>query len=301
MLIEPRAFLLLAFLASPLVAQSRPAPLQLGAPTLAPGVVYGTMIGTSGRDSGFVAKMPRIPATGMASSAIEIDTLDFRPKWTMRIRLAGPDSMEIVLRGADTLPPGAQPYQIIHVGRGISHADPHYLSAEMTVRENGVRRRFLVGGTGDRVTFGQASRGSLEGALAVLGRRLDRESGHDFPWPWRYRGLEARFTTRPAARPALAPELTPASEARMMKDALDGVLMSFYGAVNGDGDLTDRTPAGIRTFVERRWRPAIEVDSVRVTGDSVWLRLRGARFGVRCVHSGHDLHPTCTVPTTRRS
>jgi hypothetical protein len=158
----------------------------------------------------------------------------------------------------------------------------------------------MISGSWDRITFGPAKGGAIAGAIAVVGSRLDRESGHDFPFPWRYRGLEASFTTRPALPPT-APEPTPASEARMMQDALDGVLMSFYGAVNGDGDLTDRTSAGVRAFVERRWRPAIEVDSVRVLGNILWVRLRGTRFGVRCARGGDEHRTTCTVPPTRRS
>lgn len=296
---QPRAFLMLAFLATPLVAQSRPAPLQLGAPLLAPGVVQGIKIGANRRDSGFVAKLPRIAAVGTATSAIEIDTLDFRPKWTIRLRLAGADSLEIVLRCADTMPPEPRPYDIIMVGRGVSHADPRYLAGEMTVHENGVRQRFMISGSWDRITFGPARDGTIAGAIAVVGARIDREA-QGFPRPWLHRGLEARFTTRPGAPPASAPQLTPATEARMMKDALDGVMMSWYGAVNGDGELPDTTPAGARAFVERRWKPAIEVDSVRVVGDILWLRLRGTRFGVRCARSGEDLWPTCTTPSIRR-
>jgi hypothetical protein len=87
----------------------------------------------------------------------------------------------------------------------------------------------------------------------------------------------------------------------MMKDALDGVIMSFYGAVNGDGDLTDRTSAGVRAFVTRRWKPAIEVDSVRILGNTLWLRLRGTRLGVRCARGGDENRATCTMPPTRRS
>jgi hypothetical protein len=257
------------------------------------------MIGTSGRDSGFVAKMPRIPATGMASSGIEIDTLDFRPKWTMRLRLAGPDSMEIVLRCADTLPPEPRPYEIMILATGASHADPRYLAGELTVHENGARRRLILGGSRDRVTFGAAKEGAIPGAIAVVGSRIDFDAQGSRQW--RYRGLEANFTARTVRPSASVSRPTPGSEVRMMRRALNGVLMSFYGAINGDGELTDRTSAGVRAFIERRWRPAIEVDSVRVRGDSVWLRLRGARFGVRCAQSGHDLHPTCTTPATRRS
>ena len=125
MLIQLGACLLFLILAPPVLAQSKPAPLELGGAPLRPGLVQGIKIGANGADSGFVAKLPRTQATGTASSAIEIDTLDFRPKWTMRLRLTGHDSLEIVIRAADTLPPEPRPYKMIMVWvRGIPRQSP---------------------------------------------------------------------------------------------------------------------------------------------------------------------------------
>jgi hypothetical protein len=101
-------------------------------------------------------------------------------------------------------------------------------------------------------------------------------------------------------RPATPPQLTPASEARMMKRALAGLLPLGSSAVNGDGPPSERTPAAVRDFVESRWESAMEVDSVQVRGDKVWVQLRGKRFGVRCAQSGDDPAPTCTEPPIRR-
>lgn len=100
-------------------------------------------------------------------------------------------------------------------------------------------------------------------------------------------------------RPATPPQQTPASEARMMRRALAGLLTSWV-AVNGDGPLSEHTPAAVRAFVEGRWESAMEVDSVQVRGDEVWVQLRGKRFGVRCAQSGDDPEPTCTEPPIRR-
>jgi hypothetical protein len=85
----------------------------------------------------------------------------------------------------------------------------------------------------------------------------------------------------------------------MMRRALAGLLTSS-GTVNGEGSLPEHTPAAVRDFVESRWESAMEVDSVEVRGDKVWVQLRGKRFGVRCAQSGHDLAPTCTEPPIRR-
>lgn len=99
-------------------------------------------------------------------------------------------------------------------------------------------------------------------------------------------------------RPATPPQLTPATEARMMTRALAGLLRSWSGPVDAGGPLAERTPVAIRAFLEERWESAMEVDSVQVRGDSVWVQLRGKRFGVRCAQSNHDPAPTCTESPT---
>jgi hypothetical protein len=101
-------------------------------------------------------------------------------------------------------------------------------------------------------------------------------------------------------RPATPPQLTPETEARMMRRALAGLLTSWSGAVSGYESLSERTPASVHAFVEQRWESAIEVDSVQVRGESVWVQLRGKRFGVRCAQSNHDLTPSCTEPPMQR-
>jgi hypothetical protein len=100
-------------------------------------------------------------------------------------------------------------------------------------------------------------------------------------------------------RPATPPQLTPATETRMMTRALAGLLRSWSDPVDAGGPLAEHTPTAIRAFVEERWESAMEVDSVQMRGDSVWVQLRGKRFGVRCAQSNHDQAPTCTEPATQ--
>ena len=100
-------------------------------------------------------------------------------------------------------------------------------------------------------------------------------------------------------RPATPPQQTPATEARIMRRALAGLRTWWVGAVNGDGPVSERTPAAVRAFIESRWESALEVDSVQVRGDDVWVQLRGKRFGVRCAQGGDDPAPTCTEPLIR--
>ena len=101
-------------------------------------------------------------------------------------------------------------------------------------------------------------------------------------------------------RPATPPQLTPESEARMMRRALAGLWTSGSGAVNGDGPASELTPEAVRGFIERRWESAMEVDSVQVRGDNVWVQLRGKRFGVRCAQGAGDPAPACTEPPIQR-
>ena len=101
-------------------------------------------------------------------------------------------------------------------------------------------------------------------------------------------------------RPATPPQLTPESEARMMRRALAGLLTPGSGAVNADGPASELTPAAVRDYVEGRWESAMEIDSVHVRGDTVWVQLRGKRFGVRCAQSADDQAATCTEPPIRR-
>jgi hypothetical protein len=86
----------------------------------------------------------------------------------------------------------------------------------------------------------------------------------------------------------------------MMKRALAGLLTWWDGAVNRDGPESEQTPAAVRSFVEGRWESAMEVDSVQVRGDKVWVQLRGKRFGVRCAQGGGDPAPACTEPPIQR-
>ena len=111
--------------------------------------------------------------------------------------------------------------------------------------------------------------------------------------------LERLPNYRPPAgitRPAEPPQLTPESEARMMRRALAGLWTSRSSAVNGDGPVSELTPAAVHAFVEGRWESAMEVDSVQVRGDNVWVQLRGKRLGIRCAQGAGDPAATCTDP-----
>lgn len=293
-----RAAIALLLLAIPTQASAqapwiKPIPLTMPPPVI--GVLQGNAVGSAQRDTGRTVDLPRIPTRGTASWAVEVDTFDMRRKWTLRLRAEGPDHIEVVLRKADSLPPEPTTYDVILLATGISHADPKFLAGEMLFRLDGKPQRVVLGGGYDRATFGKIEGGIVSGAVAVIGGPVDRSDRR--PWTVgqrRFRGLEVEFTARGGtAASSPAPQVTDVSEMRIMASALNGVFISWIGAINRDGDIEDRSPAGVRAFVNRRWGAAIAVDSVAVRGDNLWVRLRGRATGATCSQSTSDQMPMC--------
>lgn len=150
-----RAAIVLVLLTFPNPSQAQPPwikPIPLISPAPAPGVLQGDIIGTAERDTGRVVDLPRTATRGTASYAVELDTFDMRRKWTLRFRAEGPESIEVVLRKADSLPPEPITYDLIILATGISHADPKFLAGEMSYDAGGKRHRVGLGGGYDRAS-----------------------------------------------------------------------------------------------------------------------------------------------------
>lgn len=298
-----RATMALVLLVVPSLAYaqaSRIKPIPLISPPPAPGVIHGDIIGTSQRDTGRAVNLPRTPTRGSATWAVELDTFDMRRKWTIRFRPEGHENVEVVIRKADTLPPEPITYDLILLATGISHADPKFLAGEMFYDVDGKRRRVGLGGGYDRATFARMEGGNISGAVAVVSGRID-PAIRPPTGKWRYRGLEGQFTARPGnAAPSPAPAVAAESEMRIMANALNGVFISWIGAVNRDGNIVERTPAGVRAFINQRWGTTIAVDSVAITGNTLWVRLQGRATGAVCSQGTSDLMPMCRRSELRR-
>lgn len=298
-----RAAMALVLLAVPGLGHAQASkfkPIPLISPPPAPGVIQGEIIGTPVRDTGRAVNLPRTPTRGTASWAVELDTFDMRRKWTVRLRAEGPENIEVVLRKADTLPPEPITYDLILLATGISHADPKFLAGEMFYDVEGKRRRVGLGGGYDRATFARMEGGNVSGAVAVVSARID-PAIRPPTGKWRYRGLEGQFTARPGtAAPYPAPAVADQSEMRIMANALNGIFISWIGAINRDGDIKERTPAGVRAFINQRWGTTIAVDSVAVRGNSLWVRLQGRVTGAVCSQGSSDRMPMCRKSDWRR-
>lgn len=143
--------------------------------------------------------------------------------------------------------------------------------------------------------------GTVSGAVAVVSGRFDR-SLRPIVGIRRSRGLEAQFTARASkAVQTAVPPVAEESEMRILARALDGVFISWIGAINRDGDIEERTPAGVRDFVNQRWGMTIAVDSVAIRGDDLWVRLKSRATGAVCSQGMDDLRPMCQKSGWRRA
>lgn len=288
----PERVMGLLFLPLGLSAQAGRTPPPLVDPPAPLGTIHGLRVGEAAQDTGFVAQLPRREVTGRATYAIELDTFDFRRKWTVRLGFPGPDSLEVVLRYGDTVPPQPRSYQLIILATGRSHGRDS-IAGSLRAWEGTRWQSFVLGGSRDWVTFGRLQGRSIVGSVAVIGGRLDySDSPRSGPGRWRYRGVEGSFTAQPGPSPP-PPALTAAAEDRLMVRAIDGLMITWSGAENGDGPLEDRTAHGVRDFVLRRWGTTLAVDSVTVSGEDLWIRLRGVHLGRRCAQSTREVRVTC--------
>jgi len=285
-----RAFVVLLCVPLSLAAQSPRAPL---------GAARGVRIGNAARDTGMVDALPRQAVAGSATYAVETDTFDFRRKWTVRLRFPGPDSMEMALRYGDSIPPRPGHYGLQLLATGASQARGSVAGA-LRVWEGTRWRDYVVGSFDDSVRFAAGPRGSAAGTVAVVGGRIDQSDAATRPVGiWRFRGLRVDFDARRVASPP-APVPDAAAEDRIMRRAIDGLMITWSGAINGDGTIAPRTAAGVRAFLMARWSATLAVDSVAVQGEDLWIRLRGVHAGRRCWQGVRDYRIACDWAPGRR-
>lgn len=273
-----------------LAAQSPRAPL---------GTARGVRIGNAARDTGMVDALPRAAVAGSATHAVETDTFDFRRKWTVRLRFPSPDTMEMTLRYGDSIPPRPGRYALQLLATGVSQ-ERGSVAGTLRVWEGTRWQPYVVGSFDDSVSFAAGPRGSAVGTVAAVGGRIDQSDPATRPvGVWRYRGLSVDFNARrEPSRPAPAPDAV--AEDRIMRRAIDGLMITWSGASNGDGTIEPRTAAGVRAYLDARWSATLAVDSVAVQGEALWIRLRGLHAGRRCWQGGRDSRIACDWAPGRR-
>jgi len=256
------------------------------------GVTAGLRVGRPTQDTGLLRALPRDSIRGRATYAVELDTFDFRPKWTLRLWFPGPDSLELVLRHGDTLPPKAGSYRLDLLATGRSH-NREAVAGGVRAWDGSQWQAFVTGGPQDWVTFGASAPGTMVGVVDLVAARLDYSDPKLRPLGrWRYRGLAVVFTAQRGTSPP-PPPMAPADEDRLMVRAIDGLMITWSGAINGDGELRHRTEAGVRDFIAQRWGTTLAVDSIVLHGEELWIRLRGTHLGRRCSQSTSEVAFHC--------
>src|SRR5258708_1528258 len=144
------------------------------APLYAQGAILPTHRPASGRFVGTMAtdrtgegglSIPARPAAGTATWRIEIDTIDWRPKFTVRIQLDSPDTSALVIRAANEKQPEARSHGVKILSTGASHANPGFVSAALMALEDGRPQPYMIN---NQVTFDSSdSSGAVRGAFEL--------------------------------------------------------------------------------------------------------------------------------------
>jgi hypothetical protein len=260
----------------------------------------GTFRGTdlTGANTESSRVFPLRAVTGVAHWNVEIDTLDWRPKWTVRLQLTAPDTGAIVIRWATAARPTPGTYGVKIVSTGVSHADPKFVTVTFSVREGNKAREYLIGDELDRVVVTRANtNGSVAGTVAFFATRYS-----DGPPP--APGLRDYVNRKEtgsfeavAGGSAPQPAMTARLQQSILSRALFGFTVTWSGAMNGDGSAdSTRTPVKARAYLASRWSEALIVDSLATNAGDFYLRVRGKIIPVVCNMTPHDLGPHCTIP-----
>jgi hypothetical protein len=229
---------------------------------------------------------------GKASWAIELDTLDLRRKFTIRIILSGTAATTLVLRAADSTPPSPGRYTTLIPGTGVSHGDRRLVRADLAANEGGRERSYLPGGRFlDTLVFepdAEPSRRWVRGSLHIVATRYgDARAGADQALIVRL--VRGSFVASAGPETPELVRVTADMQERVLRRALDGFVIAASGATNADGPAdSTRTAARARRFLESRWRAAAHVDSLAADAGSFYVRLRGTHAGVTCDVSSSD-------------
>jgi hypothetical protein len=260
------------------------------------GIFRGTLATKSNAADGQAFRPESI--SGTASWRLELDSLDWRRKLTLRIELAGGRGVYVIR----TSGPNAPRRVLTAKNVPSSHIDPAYFTASMVVRENeGLRVYNEWHVVIDTVAF--ASTDSLfpsmvlRGAVRLEGYRDAPDAPGAHPRQIAVRLLigtfEAPFDPRPAPTPST---MTAALQREILERALYNFAitwMSYRVTPSAADSTTDNDKA--RAFLTRRWGEAVIVDSVAVDATHLRVRLHGRYVPIVCVLDERKAGSTCAV------
>lgn len=289
-------YFVIAFIAlgGSLGAQVTPDAMTRTADSVRPGSIRGTVVFR--QDAADHSEVAPLPVTGTAKWRLELDSLDWRRKLTLRFVLSGPAQAEYVIRTAG---PGV-PRGVLRVKNNpSSHVDPRYYTATMSVREQGNRRVYDYWAlTMDTVAFERvdsaASGAILRGTIHLMGF-------HGFgaarrPGEQTTRQLDATFAAGFDPRPAPMPRtMTHDVQGRIMYDALNDFAVGFMdGVIKPSATDSTKDNARARAYLVSRWGEAAMVDSVATGPADFYVRMRGRYAPVTCIVTYHASAPSCT-------
>src|SRR5258708_21400301 len=230
--------------------------------------------------------IPARPVSFTATATTEIDTIDWRPKFTVRIQLNSPDTSALVIRAANEKHPEARSHGVKILSTGASHANPGFVSAALMALEDGRPQPYMIN---NQVTFDSSdSSGAVRGAFELVASRYaeDGQMIHKIVW----RHLNGAFAATHNPVPELPPKMTAQLQERILRRALDGYIITWSGAINGDGDASStQSPALAREFLSSRWDAAMTIDSLSTSPQHTYVRLRGRYVPIVCSLSDeHD-------------
>lgn len=257
-------------------------------------------IDSSGAKAGDSRASPLRVMAGAAQSRVEIDTLDWRSKWTLRLLLTEPDTGIMVIRWATAARPTPGTYPVKVVATGVSHADPRFVTATFTAREREGMRTYTIGEFDNRVVvLRAAANGSVAGTFAFLAMRYATDPSIRGAGAWVNRRESGSFQSAPGASQP-PPPMTKDQQQHILTRALIGFGITWLGAENGDGNAdSTRSSRKARAFLATRWKEALIVDSLATSADDFFLRVHGRIIPVVCIFTSHDFAPRCVAPDDR--
>ena len=248
----------------------------------------GTFVG---RDSLDTRREPATPSrvrasvTGTATWTIELDSLDLRRKFTLRIALPVPAPVTIVLRAFDSLPPAPGTYDVMIASTGASHGSRWSMHGDVYAREGSHDRRYFPLVTKIVVASVATDAGQplITGKLEMLSHRYADGKPGQMVFDNVMLRIDGDFAAHAAENPMPTIAVTPAMQEAVLQRAIDGFMITSAEAANGDGDAdSTHETARARAFLESRWHHAAVIEKIEANGMQFVVRLRGRYAPVVC-------------------
>jgi hypothetical protein len=265
--------------------------------TVADGIVRGTV--TFKRNSRQSVAGLATPVSGTAQWRLELDSLDWRRKLTLRLTLDGPPRASYVIRTADARPPQEVLESTPSPSR--SHLDTHRFVATRSVdARSGRRVSEQLSAYGDSLFIQRVDSLSpdvvLRGSIRLL-RFPDPTTGAKHrPREQTSQLLDAVFAATFNRRADPVPRTMNASlQERIIGNALDLFAIRWAeGAVDASAADSSRDTGRARAYLLGHWGEAAILDSVSASGNAFYVRMHGRYARISCVVTSRMYAPKCS-------